>query len=85
MGVIALVFLAVLTLLGGAFSNILAEEFRAWNPWIVRRVKSLAVGTLPLELRERYDEEWDAYLAEIPGHLGGVDGLPQFEEMGFPG
>lgn len=65
---------------GGIFSLLLVAclaavfraEFEAWTPWLAERLRRLALRPLCGELRERLDEEWRAYLEEVPGFLGKV-------------
>ncbi len=45
-------------------------EFEAWLPWLAERLRRLAVKQLHGAIRERLDEEWEAYLTEVPGYLG---------------
>jgi hypothetical protein len=54
----------------GAVSILLAEEFRAWMPWLIERLIRRAVRALPMDKRERYGEEWRSHLNEIPGEFG---------------
>jgi lipopolysaccharide/colanic/teichoic acid biosynthesis glycosyltransferase len=51
-------------------SRVLADEFKAWSPWIVERLVRRAVARLPDEFKDRYDEEWRGHLNAIPGELG---------------
>jgi hypothetical protein len=69
---IASIGLFVLSILGAALSGILAKEIEAWSPSIIRGLIKLAVGQLPAKLRERFSEEWQSYLKDIPGVIGKV-------------
>lgn len=62
--------LAVLGIVATALSRQLADEFKAWMPWIVGRLVGRAVRKLPDEQRNRYAEEWFAHIDEIPGEIG---------------
>jgi hypothetical protein len=63
LGTIGVIMVAVI-------SQVLADDFKAWNPWLCQRLIGLAVRRLPDELQERYREEWSSHVAEIPGVLG---------------
>mgnify|MGYP003575488902 CR=1 FL=1 len=66
----------VVTLLTALLVAIIAAvfraEFEAWMPWIAERLRRHALKPLTGELRERLDEEWNAYLADTPGYVGKV-------------
>jgi hypothetical protein len=62
--------LIVVSILTAALSKILAEEMSAWNPSIIRRLIKLAVGRLPEGRRERFQEEWQSHVNEVPGQIG---------------
>jgi hypothetical protein len=55
--------------LGSFLGRLVGDEFRAWLPWFQERVVRAAVRKLPLEQRERYNEEWRSHLGEVPGEL----------------
>jgi hypothetical protein len=50
-------------------ATLLADEFKSWLPWITQRVVRHAVGILPKDHQERFQEEWHSHLDEIPGEL----------------
>lgn len=56
--------------IAATMSQQLADEFKAWMPWIVRRLIQRAVGRLPENQRERFEEEWQSHLDEVPGEIG---------------
>lgn len=64
--------LVITSILGAACSQQLTDEFKAWTPWVTRRFLALAVRILPLDQRERYCEEWQSFICEIPGEIGKV-------------
>jgi hypothetical protein len=72
MALIASIGLFVLSILGAALSGILAKEIEAWSPSIIRGLIKLAVGRLPEKLRERFSEEWQSYVNDVPGVIGKV-------------
>jgi lipopolysaccharide/colanic/teichoic acid biosynthesis glycosyltransferase len=55
------------TIAGGVFSRIAADELKAWVPAAVRRLTSIAIRKLPENQRERFSEEWQSDLGEMPG------------------
>jgi len=70
MALIAGVVLFLAGVLGTAFSQQLADEFKAWIPWVVRRVIQRALAQLPEDQRERFQEEWRSHVDEVPGEIG---------------
>ncbi|MEH7904345.1 sugar transferase [Rhizobium laguerreae] len=79
MGTILIALIVVVGgIFGSALSKILAEEFKAWRPNIVHRLVAVAASLLSDVDRDRYREEWSAYVEEIPGDLGKV-----FSAIGF--
>jgi hypothetical protein len=50
--------------------KLLADEFKAWFPWIAERILQCAVRGLPENQRVRYSEEWRSHLNETPGEIG---------------
>lgn len=52
-----------------AVSRLLADEFKSWNTWGVKKLIDLAVRRLPIDLRQRFGEEWSSYISEIPGEI----------------
>ncbi|WP_064681272.1 sugar transferase [Rhizobium bangladeshense] len=57
-------------IIGSAFAKILADEFKAWRPNMVHRLIGIAASLLSDVDRDRYHEEWNAHVEEIPGDLG---------------
>jgi hypothetical protein len=53
--------------LAAMLGRVLADDLRAWFPSLTEFLIDLAVRRLRKHLRERYAEEWRAYLTEIPG------------------
>ena len=60
------------SILIAAFSRQLADEFKAWTPWLIRKLVAFAVRRLPADRQERYSEEWTSYIEEIPGEIGKI-------------
>jgi hypothetical protein len=50
----------------------LRSEIVEWCPRLATRILRAAARRLPDGFQERYEEEWLAHLAELPGRLGGV-------------
>jgi lipopolysaccharide/colanic/teichoic acid biosynthesis glycosyltransferase len=70
MEVIGAIALGVLAIVGAATSRQIADEFKAWSPWIVGKTIRCAVRQLPEDQRERFSEEWHAHVNDIPGDAG---------------
>jgi lipopolysaccharide/colanic/teichoic acid biosynthesis glycosyltransferase len=47
----------------------MADEVKMWFGWLHKKIRRRAVAKLPPERRERYDEEWESGLEEIPGEI----------------
>jgi hypothetical protein len=60
----------VCMLLLAVVNKLLADEAKDWLPFLAKRIKATAVKRLPPEVRERYSEEWETDLSEIPGSIG---------------
>lgn len=58
------------TILVGAMSRQASDEFKAWTPWLTRHLLYRAVKKMPLDMAERYNEEWASHIAETPGEVG---------------
>jgi hypothetical protein len=72
MGLMIAVVFAVLGIIGAAISRQLADEFKAWTPWVIHRLVARAVRKLPEEQRDRFEEEWLSYVDETPGEIGKI-------------
>ena len=59
----------LLTLLLAIVGRFMADEVKAWTGWLHKKLRLMAVAKLPLKCRERYDEEWESGLEEIPGEI----------------
>src|SRR5258707_7526494 len=70
MDLIGVVGLAVLGVLGAAATKLIVDEVKAWIPWVIKHLIHCAVRLLPEERRERFSEEWQSHVEEIPGDLG---------------
>jgi hypothetical protein len=70
MALITAIFLFLVGSLGTAVSRLLTDEFKAWIPWIVQRVIRRAIARLTPPLRERFEEEWQSHINELPGEIG---------------
>jgi len=62
--------LFIVSVLIAALSRTVAEEIEAWSPSVIRGLIKLAVGRLPEGQRERFDEEWQSHVSEVPGKVG---------------
>lgn len=70
MELIKQIVLAALGTFAGLISSQLSDEFKAWCPWFVARIIRRAVRQLPETHRERFAEEWQAHVNEVPGQFG---------------
>ena len=61
-----LIFVA---LLGRLISSLLTDELKAWTPSIVACLIKSAVLHLRQEDRERFAEEWQSHVSDVPGNL----------------
>jgi hypothetical protein len=57
----------ILKALAACVGGLLADELRAWLPWMTEHLVRCAVRILPENQRERYAEEWRSYLVGFPG------------------
>ncbi len=69
MGLVADIFIF---LVKAFLSRQVAEEFRAWTPWLVKHLIQYATNRLPEDQKERFKEEWQSHADEIPGQIGKV-------------
>jgi lipopolysaccharide/colanic/teichoic acid biosynthesis glycosyltransferase len=70
MGLIGAALLAILAVVGATLTKLFADETKAWIPWLTERMVRRAIGQLPPDQRERFNEEWRSQLNETPGELG---------------
>jgi hypothetical protein len=59
-----------MALISALVSKLLADEFRAWSPWIAQHLIRYAISRLPERQRARYEEEWASHINEVPGEVG---------------
>jgi hypothetical protein len=66
--------LAVLgtSLLVAVLSRLFVDEFEAWSPTLICLLLRTAVVKLPQDLREKFAEEWNAHIGEVPGKIGKI-------------
>jgi hypothetical protein len=62
----------VLSILAAVLSRVVVAEIEGWSPLVIRALIKLAVARLPEKLRERYAEEWQSHVNEVPGVIGKV-------------
>ena len=58
------------SIFGGAIGRQLSDEIGAWSPTWSSKLIQIAIARLPTEERERYREEWNAYIYDMPGKVG---------------
>jgi hypothetical protein len=66
------VVLAVCGIIGAVLVKVLADDVKAWLPWIKDRIVDRAVANLPACERDRYAEEWRSYVEQWPGEISRV-------------
>jgi lipopolysaccharide/colanic/teichoic acid biosynthesis glycosyltransferase len=69
MGLIGAMLLAILAVVGATLTKLFADETKAWIPWLTERMVRRAIGQLPPDQRERFNEEWRSHLNDTPGEL----------------
>jgi hypothetical protein len=62
----------ILGVVTAALSRLLADECKAWVPWLTKWFVRRAAAGLPENQRERYKEEWESHIDEIPGDIGKI-------------
>jgi hypothetical protein len=70
MATLIAVFLFFGTIVALAFSQLLTEECKAWIPWATRLLIKAAVLRFPEDQRQRFAEEWEAHVNDMPGKIG---------------
>jgi hypothetical protein len=56
--------------LAAMLGRFLADDLKAWCPFLTDSLINLAVRRLPSDLQDRYVEEWRAHIADTPGEIG---------------
>jgi hypothetical protein len=59
----------IVAVVAGLIAALCRTEIEAWLPKWAEAARKRAVKTLPDRLRDRYDEEWEAYLLDTPGPI----------------
>jgi hypothetical protein len=67
---ISLIALGILSVIATASSKLVADEFKAWLPSVIKHLIGWAIRSLPDDKRERYAEEWQSHIDETPGEIG---------------
>lgn len=71
MGIFALALLGIFgATFVPAFSRQITDEFKAWTPWLIKHFIQRAVRRLPESQHQRFTEEWQSHVDEIPGEVG---------------
>jgi hypothetical protein len=70
-------------ILAAAISQQLVDEFKAWTPWLTRRLVMIAVCIAPTPAKERCTEEWLSHLEQMPGQIGQILASIGFISAGF--
>jgi lipopolysaccharide/colanic/teichoic acid biosynthesis glycosyltransferase len=59
----------IITVLIGVLARFMGDEVKSWFAWLHRRIRRIAVAKLPEHLTERYQEEWESALEDVPGEI----------------
>jgi hypothetical protein len=62
---------AISTVVAGVVSAALFE-LKAWLPWFTKWFFRRAIARLSADQRERYREEWQSHIDEVPGNIGKI-------------
>jgi hypothetical protein len=62
----------LVSILASALSRQFVDEFKAWVPWLTRKLIMIAAYVLPETERARRTEEWASHLEEVPGEIGKI-------------
>jgi lipopolysaccharide/colanic/teichoic acid biosynthesis glycosyltransferase len=69
MAVITSIAMFIIDVIRAVLVRHLGDELRDSLPWLTRHLVQSAVGHLPSDLKERYEEEWKAHLNETPSEF----------------
>jgi hypothetical protein len=72
LGIIATVLFIVLRIIAPILSKVLADECKAWMPCFTKCLICRAIAWMPEDQRERYKEEWQSHIDEMPGDIGKI-------------
>jgi hypothetical protein len=61
------IFISIIATLIAA---VVGSETKAWAPRLIHSLTKAAVAIMPIQLRERFFEEWSAHIDEMPGVVG---------------
>jgi hypothetical protein len=73
----------VLLILVNAISRQLVDEFKAWTPWLTRKLITVGACILPEAERARLIEEWASHIDEVPGEISKILAAIGFIVAGF--
>jgi hypothetical protein len=62
----------VLGIILPVLSKLLADECKAWMPWLAKWIIRRATAPMPKDRRGRYTEEWQSHIDEIPGNIAKI-------------
>jgi hypothetical protein len=72
MAIILSIAVFFLGILAAFVSRQMADEFKAWTPWWLKHLLMIAVSRLPEDERERFSEEWQSHVTQVPGEIGKI-------------
>lgn len=56
--------------MGAVVGAVAKSEYDSAAPWAAEKLRRLALTFLPKDMKERYDEEWQAHIQEIESRIG---------------
>ncbi len=69
MAIISTVGLVAGSIVTALLARVVSEEIAAWSPRLTKYLVRLAVSRLPSHRRQRFAEEWESYLNDLPGQI----------------
>jgi exopolysaccharide production protein ExoY len=69
---VGLIFTVILAIATSALGRLTADEFKAFRPKIVEWLVTRAVNKMPIEMQDRYAEEWRSVLEDVPGDISKI-------------
>lgn len=70
MGLILAIAAGLFAIFAACAAKVLADEFKAWAPFLTEKIIAVAVRAAPEHLRSRLAEEWLSHVNDTPGDLG---------------
>lgn len=84
MGLIATTLAIAGSIAVAAIAKLLADEGKAWLPYLIEYLIKRAVSKQPIEQQERVAEEWRSHVMEIPGDISKLLSVIGFQRVNQP-